>query len=233
MTMPVGFRESMRDLSVETVLKETYPEREGFGRRLFRGSRGELVSCHVGYTTDRMSRCECGDWPVLEQTVDDVSGTGRNIPARKFVAICPRCEARTEYDGDIERCIEEWNAGRFTADSMMLKHSMKNRDLEGFARLAGKVISLAYDDAVALVREKHRLRKKMDNPLIGSAERTSCRMQIENINGELARLQKFFEESPLMMGRDPDSVISDIRKEVYPTLRPEMRMRKSLILTRI
>lgn len=233
MTMPVGFRDKGKGKSVEAVLRQTYPEKEGFGRRLYRGTKGDKVSCHVGYTTDRMVQCECGEMPVLEQAVDDVNKDGRNVPAQKFVAICPRCETRTEYDGEIEKCIAAWNAGKYTKDSMMLKHRMKGGDLEGFAKLAGKVVALAYDDAVALVREKHRLRKKADNPLVGSGTRSSCKTQIEEINRELGRLQKFFEESPMMMGLDPEGVLSDIRKEVYPKIRPEMRMRKPLILTKM
>ena len=233
MTMPVGFRENKESLTAEAMLMKTYPEKEGFDRRLYRGSRGRNVCCHVGYHSERMARCECGAEPVLEQAVDDVTKDGRNVPAQKYVAICPRCETRTEYDGEIEKCIEEWNAGRFTDDSMMLKHAIRNPDLEGYARLAGKVIGIAYEDAVALLKEKQRLRKKMNNPLVGSGTMESCRMQIESINGELRALQAFFENSPLMMDRDPESVISDIRREVYPMVRPEVRIRKSLVLSKM
>lgn len=233
MTMPVGFRENKENLATEAVLMMTYPEKEGFDRRLYRGTRGRSVCCHVGYRSERMARCECGAEPVLEQTVDDATKDGRNVPAQRYVAICPRCETRTEYDGEIEKCIEEWNAGRFTEDSMMLKHAIRSPNLEGYARLAGKVIGIAYDDAVVLLKEKQRLRKKMQNPLIGSATMESCRTQIDSINGELRALQFFFENSPLMMNRDPESIISDIRKEVYPMVRPEVRMQKPLVLSKM
>ena len=234
MTMPIASQiarcgdEAFTRKDIQQIIEKTYPEREGFTRHLTRGTgKDGFAYCHIGYMTDRLKRCECGAEPVLEQTVDDVTEDGRNIPAQRFVAICPKCETRIEYDGDIEQCIEEWNAGKYTADSKLLKHSIKNRDLEAFARLGGKVVQMSYESAVALIKEKHRLRKRLDNPMIGGMEREACRNQIESINGELNVIQRFFEESPLMLNRDPESIISDIRKEVYPMLRPEMRMRKN------
>lgn len=240
MTTPVGrkriydARDNMWKSEAMVTLETVYPERTGFARNLYRGNCKTAYGLfHIGYASERMHRCECGSQPVLEQTVDDVTKEGRNVPAKKFVAICPTCESRTEYDGDPERCVEEWNAGRLTADSRALKHSIKRIEREGYMCLCEKVMQSAYADAVSLIRQKHMLKARADNPNVNGYVREQCRKEIDAINTELSAIQRFFHESPMMADLDPEGVISDIRKEIYPELKPEVRTQKPLELTKL
>lgn len=197
----------------QTPMEVRYPRRKGWARDLWRSNE----SHHVGYKTDRARPCCCGWIPVFEMYTE---ATERDCPAVDFVAICPRCERRAEGHGSLEYCLKQWNAENLSDDSMMVNMPIMEMSYTGAEKLSQKIFRAAKAEALELILKKHE----------EFGDRRDWKYQLK-FAGDLVRLEIFFRESPLMMDLDGDGVISDIRKQVYPDLSPEERIRIPLKLT--
>lgn len=197
--------------------EQIYPEREGYGRSL---ERGKYVM-HIGYTSPKARVCKCGSYPVLEQFVLDRKEDGsRNIPAESFVAICPRCELRAKGEGALEEVLETWNRGEFSEDNLLVSEKLSTLSLETAKMLGAVVVMRMIEDAIDMVLQKHKIQQELRIGLLEGAgnelKRGEKVQKIRELNGRLKNAENFLRYSPLMFDRDPDAVISDIRKAIYP-----------------
>ena len=206
-----------------------YPEREGYTRKLTR--REPYI--HAGYMSDKMAQCRCGAFPVLEQYVEDVDENEiRNVPAQDFVAICPVCEVRADTHGSMEQCIKYWNARRFTEDAVMVRHKLKNPNMHGCEMLSNKVLADAVNEAVVFVKRKHELMRKLQGP-IDDDTREIHYTELTRVRANLRKIADFFHKSPLVFTHEEDAILSGVRRNVYPELTPEERLKIPLDLLRM
>lgn len=211
-------------------LEKTYPPRDGYTVTL---KRNGTEAWHVGYMKHGVKKCMCGADPVFEQYAGDDDASGhRRIPATEFVAICPKCELRMEGQGSLEFCEEQWNAGHFSEASLLVHERLDvdALDEQAWIAMAGKIINDMSDEAVDLIIRKHELQKQLDDPLCNDNRREILYTTYKKYRADLIKMTNFFRYSPLMMNRDGDAVMSDIRKRVYPELKPEERIRIPLRL---
>lgn len=195
--------------------EQIYPEREGYGRILER-VRDVL---HIGYTSPEARVCKCGSYPVFEQYVLDRKEDGsRNIPAESFVAICPRCELRAKGEGTLEEVLETWNRGEFSEDNLLVSEKMASLSPETARMLGGIVVMRMIEEIIDMILQKHKLQQELRTLYVaGNEERHGEKVhKIQELNGLLGTAENFLRYSPLMFDRDPDAVISDIRKAIYP-----------------
>ena len=109
---------------------------------------------------------------------------------RRWLVQCSECSICTEAHEKPAEAIRDWNAGRFTEISVKLQEPLRAVDVDkgGMMALAGAVVHDALEEYRAA----------------GGKGRKD--------------LERFFEESPLMMGADPDAV----REAAFPPAqRPE------------
>ena len=206
-----------------------YPEREGYERIIHR--HGPLS--HVGYITDRMETCSCGATPVLEQYVEDVDENGvRNAPAKVFVAICPKCELKAAGRGTLETCIRNWNAHRYSNNTIMVRGKLENPDMRGCEILSNRVLADAVMEAVALVKRKHELMVKL-NGKIDDTTREIHYGELQRVRSSLRKLASFFHDNPIVFTHDEEAILSGIRRSVYPYLSVEERLKIPLNLLRM
>ena len=195
--------------------EQIYPEREGYGRSL---ERGRDVM-HIGYTSTKARPCKCGCVPTFEQYVLDRKEDGsRNIPAQSFVAICPRCELRAKGEGTLEEVLETWNRGEYSEDNLLVSEKMTSLSTETAKMLGAVVVMRMIEDAIDMILQKHKIQQELRS-LYGAwnEERHGEKVhKIQELNGRLVNAENFLRYSPLMFDRDPDAVISDIRKAIYP-----------------
>ena len=195
--------------------EQIYPEREGYGRSLER-VRDVM---HIGYTSTKARVCKCGCYPVFEQFVLDRKEDGsRNIPAQSFVAICPRCELRAKGEGTLEEVLETWNRGEFSEDNLLVSEKLSTLSLETAKMLGAVVVMRMIEDAIDMILLKHKLQQEL-RLLYGAGneeQHGEKAHRIRELNGRLGSAENFLRYSPLMFDRDPDAVISDIRKAIYP-----------------
>ena len=211
--------------------EDVYTEIEGYGISTSR--RNDQL--HIGYVSPKTKLCKCGGYPVLEQFVDDVyidehCEKQRNFPATQFVAICPKCETRIKGHGTLEEAVERWNAEDYLEDMLMVREPLKDIDIASCYELSNRVLEEAIEDAIALVKEKNRLMEILKNPLTGDMQREAYYTNLKNIRGQMRDMMRFFRESPMMMDRDGDAVLSGIRKMLHPELSPEDRTKIKLDL---
>ena len=197
--------------------EQIYPEREGYGRSL---ERGKYVM-HIGYTSPEARVCKCGSYPVFEQFVLDRKEDGsRNIPAQSFVAICPRCELRAKGEGTLEDVLETWNLGEFSEDNLLVSEKMTSLSPETAKMLGGIVVMRMIEEIIDMILEKHKIQKELRSGLLEGAgneyKRGEKAHKIRELNGRLGSAENFLRYSPLMFDKDPEAVISDIRKAIYP-----------------
>lgn len=194
--------------------EKAYPERDGWGRMLER--RGGAL--HIGYTHVEAKACPCGNYPVFEQYFNDrdPARDEKNVPAEVFVAICPACELRAEGEGTLEEMLAAWNERRFSEDSLMVSREISFAQPEAMAALCGIVCMTQIEEAVNLIRRKHKIRKALKTQFGNEFVRGEQVSEIRRINAQLTLIERFLRNSPLMYERDPDAVISDIRKTIHP-----------------
>jgi hypothetical protein len=206
-----------------------YPEIHGLKRVLHRGNK----LLHVGYTSDRMIPCRCGHFPVLEQYVGDMDEAGiRNIPAKSFVAICPKCEMKAVGHGSLERGIRAWNARRYTPDTVMVGRRLTDADMRGCEALSNRVLSDAVIEASGYVKRKHDVMEKLRGKLDDDAREIHYG-ELQRIRAALMKLAAFFHESPLVFNHDEEAILSGIRRSVYPDMTIEERLKIPLDLLRM
>ena len=195
--------------------EQIYPEREGYGRSL---ERGRYVM-HIGYTSPKARSCKCGCTPTFEQYVLDRNEDGsRKIPAESFVAICPRCELRAKGEGTLEEVLETWNRGEFSEDNLLVSEKLSTLSLETAKMLGAVVVMRMIEDSIDMILQKHKIQQELRSLYgAGNEERHGEKFhKIQELNGRLGNAENFLRYSPLMFDRDPDAVISDIRKAIYP-----------------
>ena len=215
----------------ETPFDLLYPPREDMLRTNHRGS-----SCfHVGYYDPHgMRPCLCGTRPVIEQYVGDVDENGkRNIPAKQFVAICPRCEVRAWGHGSVEAVRKQWNRRHFVADTVTVRRRPETFSTDQCRVLSDKVVLLAMKDAVELIQKKHELMEELDDPHIGGFTRSAKYEELKHVRAEIIKLKRFFRDSPMMFERDEDAALSAIRKALYPDMKQEERIKIPLDLVKM
>ena len=206
-----------------------YPEREGY---VFVSRRGE--ASHVGYLSMKTRRCVCHTHPVFEQYIMDYDENGqRNVPAKEFVAICPKCEIRAKGHGDLDWCMKQWNSGKFQRDMVMVRYKPKDPDPVGIEMLSRKVVAGAVEEAVDAVKRKHDLTRRLNNKFTDDGTREVLYTQLQLVRSALKELNEFITKSPLLWEFDDEAVLSGIRKQVYPDLKPEERIKIPLNLMKM
>ena len=194
---------------------QIYPELDGYGRSLERGKN----VMHIGYTSPEARVCKCGCYPVFEQYVLDRKEDGsRNIPAQSFVAICPRCELRAKGEGTLEEVLETWNRGEYSEDNLLVSEKLSTLSLETAKMLGAVVVMRMIEDAIDMILQKHKIQQELRTLYgAGNEERHGEKVhKVQELTRRLESSENFLRYSPLMFDRDPDAVISDIRKAIYP-----------------
>ena len=194
---------------------QIYPELDGYGRSLERGKN----VMHIGYTSPEARVCKCGCYPVFEQYVLDRKEDGsRNIPAQIFVAICPRCELRAKGEGTLEEVLETWNRGEYSEDNLLVSEKLSTLSLETAKMLGAVVVMRMIEDAIDMILQKHKIQQELRSLYgAGNEERHGEKVhKVQELTRRLESSENFLRYSPLMFDRDPDAVISDIRKAIYP-----------------
>lgn len=199
-----------------------YPPRDGWDVNLT--YRGEQM--HIGYVTPKATLCPCCKkrLPVFEQSSSDTEENRQNGPAQLFIAICPRCELRADATGTLDECLDAWNNGRFTEDSVMVHRRMKDVDYTAMEKLSNAIVTDAVTQAVELVKQKNHLMAELKNPMMNDLVREIKYSHLSEVRGNLRKIQNFIDSSPLMLEHDPEAVLSTIRRHVYPDLTPDKRI---------
>ncbi len=227
----VAERELKRPPTGTVAMEYLYPPREGY-TFIHRDKMGSVL--HTGYESEKTRRCVCHTRPVFEQYIDDYDENGiRNVPAKEFVAICPKCEIKMRGHGDLEFCRKQWNAGKFSRDSVMVRYRPKDPDPAGIEALSRKAVAGAVEDAVDAVKHRHLLMKQLNRKGASDGEREIAYTHLKTIMANLRKLQKFFETSPLMMDFDDEAILSSVRMQVYPELTPDERVKIPLNLLKM
>ena len=206
---------------------EAYPPREGFGYSEYHMPRDTYH--HVGYTTKNAKPCPiCGHEPVFEQFTDDLSNDSskprRNTPAQVFVAICPRCEARARGTGTLEQMLQRWNERKFSRDSVIVCRKLTDIDRSGLYDLVNKIWDSRIPYAADLVRRKHELTMALQSAFMNDVLAETYYAELRVVRGLLTSLYNDIMKCPFGEVRDPESVLSDIRKNVYHYLTTEERL---------
>lgn len=207
------------------MLALKFPETEGYGLSLERKGNPQ----HVGYTHPAAKECPCCHrYPVFEE--DAYNKTDRTEPAKLFVAICPVCEMRIRGSGTLEECLEKWNQGDWSDDMWQVNHRMKDINEDGARLISDKMVKDAVEEAVKLVRAMHGYKAAIRSDRVNDFQKENYQRLLTGVRGELRSIQHFIEESPFLLDRDPEAVLSDIRRRLHPRLTPEERMKIKLKL---
>ena len=209
----------------------TYPPVPGFDRQ-----PNKYRMFHVGYVNSKAKPCPCcGTMPVFEQYVLDKAPLTqkRNIPAKTFVGICPRCEIRAEGEHTLEEALEVWNRGEYSEDSIICNRKMHDLDTECCANLCDTVIGDAMRDAVILIQKKKALMQELKNPELSDLKRISFYNELQDVRGNIREIQLFLRTSPIMFDRDSDAILSGIRKILHPELSYQERTKIPLSLMKM
>ena len=214
--MSAKTKKRKRVLNHRQVFKVKYPPRGAWEWKL-RMHFDSIDYLHEGYWSEKLKPCPvCGRIPVFEEYVYE--STPADQPAKIFVGFCQTCELRTRKPGRLKEAVLQWQSRRFSPDSLLVCHRPRP-DTYGSRMLCNKVVASAIDDALFYARMRNETEE-------GSEAWTSY-------GGELKKLEDFFRTSLFMFELDPDGVISDIRKVMYPTLNPEDRIKIPLHLAQI
>lgn len=206
----------------------TYPPRDGWARTEKRMASNDWH--HVGYMSMFARQCPvCGAMPVFEQYVGDVTKEPgkkkvKNMPAETFVAVCPRCEVRAVGEGTLEECLRAWNDEDYSDDSLLVNGEIENINGQGLKELADCVWEETVAYGVDLVKRKHELQMALNSAFIDDVMTEVYYTELKGIRSTLTSLQKDVLSSPFGAVRDPESVLSDIRKGAYPHLSIDERL---------
>lgn len=187
---------------------EKYPERRGWERHQ-RGVLDGRDYVHAGYYSELLKPCPvCGRYPVFEEYGEP----------KVYAGYCPTCELRTRKPGTLKEAVIQWQKRMFSHDSLLVCHRLKpeSMDTYGCRMLCDKVVSSAIDDALFYAFQQQDVKERSE--------------LWESNRKMLKDLENFFRTSGLMVELDPDGVISDIRRALYPTMKPEDRIKIPLHL---
>lgn len=216
----------------QAAVDQIYPPLDGYGTKTNRRD-GET---HIGYTHSSMRKCVCGAFPVLEQYAMDLaegSEHRRNVPARVFVAICPKCERIIRQEGSLEECIAMWNGQELTeASEMDFGHGPRNYSDDACRKISDKVVLGMKQEAISMILLAHDLQRRARNALASQFQRETFRIELNRIHARLRLMNDEFY-GPVLLDKDPEAVLSDIRKAVNPDLTPDERVQIPLRLDRM
>lgn len=201
-----------------------YPPRRGWDVVESSPSEGWM---HGGYTTDVLKRCPvCGRRAVFEE--DSYAKTPKSERARVFIGFCPTCELRTRTPGTLREAVTQWQTGQYSPDSWLHCHRPK-LDSFGVAELCNVVCGTAYEDLRMYVELMMGEDIRIPRVIIPSHRRPQTEPTEEETYShselEVKRIDEFFRTSPLAFALDRDAVMSKLRKELFPGLTPEERMK--------
>ena len=173
---------------------------------------------HAGYYSEQLRKCPvCGRHPVFEE--DARYATGETEKARFFIGVCPTCSLRTSGDGlTLKEAVYQWQRREYTEDTWLICHRPKFFE-SGVRVLCDKIIGTVIDDALMYARRRQDVPKSSD--------------EWKALGRLLDELEQFFRTSCFMYALDPDGIISDIRRALYPNMDPEKRIRIPLQLSRL
>lgn len=192
-----------------------YPPRRGWKFSCVSPSR-ELL--HRGYWSSELKPCPCcGLYPVFEESTR--AETDVEQRATVFVGICPKCEIRTRKDGTLKEAVIMWQRRAFSRDSYLMNRRPKYDSLEGVRELSQKIVDAAVEDAMMYARERQEAQEGSERFIF--------------LGDRLEELERFFKHSVFMWEMDPDGIISDIRRILYPELEPKDRIKIPLHLSRL
>ena len=112
----------------------------------------------------------------------------------------------------------QWQERKFSDDTFLVCHRPR-LDTYGCRLLCNKVVDSAIEDALFYAFQRQ-------DAEYGSEIWTSY-------GQSLKKLEEFFRTSVFMFELDPDGVISDIRRALYPTLEPKDRIKIPLHLAQL
>lgn len=191
-----------------------YPERRGWKYVSTYPSFGVF---HRGYYSDQLRPCPCcRRRPVFEESTRGASMDGER--ARIFVGICPTCEIRTREDGTLREAVMMWQRGEWSEASITVARRMRTPDIVAVRKLCKYIVEAAIDDAIMKAQRRNNITE-------GTSE------EFTKLGKDLDDLERFFRNSVFMWELDPDGVISEIRRVLYPELKPEDRTKIPLRLS--
>lgn len=201
---------------VREYFDEKYPPRGSWVVR-HAGHEGDVDYYYGGYYSEKLRKCPvCGRYPVFTECSSKATPPGEK--ARVFLGYCPTCCLRTKTPGTLKETVMQWMHREYSEDSWMVCHRPM-LDTYGCRLLSKHVVEAAIDDAIFYAQ------KRQDE-----AEGTET---WEFYGRELKKLETFFRESVFMFELDPDGVISDIRRILYPNLEPKDRIKIPLHLNQL
>lgn len=206
-------------IDLATMFDAKYPPRGAW--EVHRGGHdADYDYVHSGYYSEKLRPCPaCGKYPVFQEAA--YYSDPEDIPAKVFIGFCPTCELRTRKPGTLKEAVMQWQGRRYSHDSFLVCHRPRanNLDTYGCRLLCNRVVGAAIDEAMFYALQRQGVQE-------GSELWTSY--------GEsLKKLENFFRTSVFMFELDPDGVISDIRKVLYPTLEPKDRIKIPLHLAQL
>lgn len=201
-----------------------YPPRRGWD--VVGGSPANDLM-HGGYTTNLLKPCPvCGRQAVFEE--DSYNKTPKGERARVFIGFCPTCELRTRTPGTLREAVTQWQTGQYSPDSWLHCHRPK-LDSWGVAELCNVVCGTAYEDLRMYVEIMMGGDVRIPRVALSSHRRPKEDPAWEETYShselEVRRIDQFFRTSPCAFALDHDAVMSKLRKEMFPDLTPEERLK--------
>lgn len=190
--------------TVSYCTEDRYPQRRGW---IYKNSNPILFLNHTGYYSTQLRPCPCcGRYPVFEENayVDIESDI-----AKSFLGYCQMCEIHTYKPGTLREAVIMWQGRKFSKTSINMNKRPKYDSLYGVRSLCNKVVDAAVVDAILYARERQTANGEL----------------FDSYGEQLDKLEKFFRTSVFMWEMDPDGIISDIRRILYPNMTPEDRTR--------
>ena len=179
--------------------------------------RQDISYKHRGYSSKKLKPCPaCGRYPVFEE--DQSRCTEPTKPAKYFYGFCPTCDLRTEKSGTLKEAVYQWQAYKFSEDTLMVcRRPTFSKD--GINALYNKVVEACVNDAIS----------KLEWQL----ELIPFTAEWRRIGKELDEIEDFLRGSCFTVDLDPDGIISDIRRKLYPDMPHDERTKIPLHLSKL
>ena len=126
-----------------------------------------------------------------------------------FVAMCANCGARAEGEWSPEKCVEVWNAKKFTKETLILSKKLDHVDEDAARNFCRTVLASACQDAIEWVRKKWLLE-------IAVATETDPE-KVAKAEAKLVEVRKNLHETgAYLKDRDMPKLLDLILKTLYP-----------------
>lgn len=172
---------------------------------------------HCGYSSTKLKPCPvCGRYPVFEE--DQYRCTESDKPAKYFYGFCPTCDLRTEKSGTLKEAVYQWQRYSFSENTLMVcQRPTFSKD--GINALYNKVVEACVNDAILKLEWQFKL--------------TPYTEEWRRLSKELNEIEDFLRGSCFTVDLDPDGIISDIRKILYPDMSHDERTKIPLHLSKL